>query len=61
MITYRDRTFCSAECKNEQCPVILTKDIMVAAKLENLPISIADYSLGCEAYIEKPLEEYYVK
>ena len=55
MICYRDRTYCAADCANDQCGIRLTAEIIQAAYESCLPVSQDDFSGTCEIY--KPTAE----
>lgn len=43
MITYQDRTFCISKKCNNECDRQLTKEILMKATLEELPISVSTF------------------
>ena len=57
MISYKDMTFCSAACKNFNCPRNYTDDIHLAARQwwgsDDAPVAFADFSKDCKDY--KPI------
>lgn len=55
MICYRDRTYCTAACANDQCSLKLTEAVREGARKAKLPISMGDRSKGCKIF--KPLEK----
>lgn len=56
MICYKDMTFCSAECRNYNCPRNYTDDIHQAAREwwggdhDDMPVAFSDFSDTCEEY-----------
>jgi hypothetical protein len=54
MISYKDMTFCSAQCRNLDCPRNYTDDIHLAARQlwgsEGAPVAFADFSKDCKDY-----------
>lgn len=57
MITYRDRTFCTAACGTTSCPARLTDEVKTTARNAGLPLSMADLSVGCVEWTPpKPTE-----
>ena len=55
MICYRDRTFCTAACANDQCGIKLTEAVKEAAAKSGLPVSFADYRETCEIFIPEAI------
>jgi hypothetical protein len=56
MICFQDRTFCIADCANEECRNKLTEKVTAAAEewwgKQGAPISTWDCSQYCPDYVE---------
>lgn len=54
MISYRDMTFCVANCNNEKCTRKLTDEIREEAVdwwgNSDAPIAVADFTNSCDKY-----------
>ena len=54
---YRDTTFCTAACGNEQCSLKFTPAVTEAAQKwwgrEDAPVAVGDRSQGCLEYQPK--------
>lgn len=51
MLRYRDMTFCSCDCINDECFRMFTeKDKQVAGK-QGVPVDFADHKDGCKWYV----------
>ena len=54
MICFKDKTFCSAPCKNHHCHRNWTDELHHAAVKwwggDDAPVAFADYSKTCEEY-----------
>lgn len=50
MPNYKDKTFCTAHCINENCPRRLTQEIKKGAEQFGLPLSLLDFSSDCDVY-----------
>ena len=67
MISYKDRSFCSAECGVMNCPIKLTQQVYDAAEMwwtggakpfgdkYTAPIAISDFSKECKDF--KPIKK----
>ena len=59
MICYKDMTFCSAKCANDECFRQFTQAHMDAANKwwEGMdgppPVAFSEFSIDCRAFIEK--------
>lgn len=57
MMCYKDRKFCSAQCKNDKCDRQFTDEIHEAARKwwggDDAPIAFMDFSTTCQEY-QKP-------
>ena len=51
MLCYRDRTFCNAECSNNECPIRVTDKLWKEADDFGLPLALADFSNTCKVFI----------
>lgn len=58
MISYKDQTFCSAQCKKFHCHINYTDEIHEAAKRwwphdpENVPVAFSDFSSTCKEFMK---------
>lgn len=56
MISFRDRTFCSAKCSNTDCPRQYTDALHQQARSwwshdpDNAPVAFSDFKEGCKEY-----------
>ena len=50
MICYRDKTFCTAQCANEECPDKLTIDVIRASIDTGLDVSQDNFQETCSAF-----------
>lgn len=54
MISYKDMTFCNAECANKKCYIRYTEQVVKDARAwwgdGNAPIAIADRSKECSEF-----------
>ena len=55
MISYKDITYCIAACADRECPRKYSGDVRNGAVDSDLPVSLADLSSVCHAYV--PLKE----
>ena len=55
MISYKDITYCIAACADRECPRKYSGDVRNGAVESDLPVSLADLSSVCYAYL--PLKE----
>lgn len=51
MIHYKGKTFCIANCANEECPDNLTREVEDQAEAGGLSISCHDRSGDCEDFL----------
>lgn len=52
MISYKDRSFCSSDCINTQCPRNYTDEMEIHnTTTVNLPVAFSDFSKGCDEYM----------
>lgn len=47
MITYKDKTFCSAECDNSECHRFYDQGVKADADNAGLPVALSDFSPTC--------------
>ena len=56
MISYKDTTFCTAECGNTECDLKYTSEVSEGAVTwwgnEDAPVAVADRSEGCVGFIK---------
>ena len=57
MICYKGTTFCSSNCTNSKCPRFIYKGLDKEAAKFGLLVAYADFSLDCDEYENKYLEE----
>lgn len=61
MISYKDMTFCNAECANFECKRKLTKQVIADAQKwwgdDNAPIAMSDFSTACDKRIPITTED----
>lgn len=56
MISFKDRTFCSAKCSNTNCYRNFTDELHQQARLwwshdpDNAPVAFSDFSKDCQEY-----------
>ncbi len=56
MICYKDMTFCSAQCRNHNCPRNFTDELHQQAREwwshdpDHAPVAFSDFSEGCKDY-----------
>ena len=57
MIHFKDRTFCSAKCRNDTCPRQFTDELQEQARKwwdhdpDHAPVAFRDYSNVCPEYL----------
>lgn len=52
MISYKDKTFCTAKCENIKCHRMIGYSQMRHAEKLGLPVAFADLGEGCKDKIE---------
>ena len=50
MMCYKDQTFCTAQCRNDQCDLRLTLNVLARAESLGLWVAQGDRSQGCNGY-----------
>lgn len=50
MISYKDMTFCTADCANDECIRQLTPEVIEEANKLGLPIAQSDFYEDCDYY-----------